>query len=99
MPVGWEGRLDRLEELPTRRSLSRVLGQRRTRAGVAESPHHVLEAGAAGQVVAGVAQAVTGELPVGEAWAFEVKWDGIRVVAAVGDARGPVGLDTTLVTS
>ncbi len=40
-------------------------------------------------------KAVTGELPAGEAWAFEVKWDGMRVVAAAGDPRRPVRLDTT----
>jgi hypothetical protein len=40
-------------------------------------------------------KAVTGELPVGDAWSFEVKWDGMRVVAAIGDARQPVRLDTT----
>ena len=40
-------------------------------------------------------KAVTGELPVGEAWSFEVKWDGMRVVAAIGDPRQPLRLDTT----
>ena len=40
-------------------------------------------------------KAITGELPAGEAWAFEVKWDGMRVVAAVGDPRRPLRLDTT----
>jgi bifunctional non-homologous end joining protein LigD len=40
-------------------------------------------------------KAVTGELPVGEAWSFEVKWDGMRVVAAIGDPQQPLRLDTT----
>ena len=30
-------------------------------------------------------KAVTGELPTGEGWAAEVKFDGMRIVAAVGD--------------
>jgi bifunctional non-homologous end joining protein LigD len=40
-------------------------------------------------------KAVTGELPVGEAWSFEMKWDGMRVVAAIGDPQQPLRLDTT----
>ena len=38
------------------------------------------------------AKALTGELPVGDAWAFEVTWDGMWVVAAIrgsGPARSP----------
>jgi bifunctional non-homologous end joining protein LigD len=41
-------------------------------------------------------KAVTGELPPpGDAWAAEVKWDGQRLVAAVGDPDQPLRLDTT----
>jgi bifunctional non-homologous end joining protein LigD len=41
-------------------------------------------------------KAVTGELPPpGDAWAAEVKWDGQRLVAAVGDPGQPLRLDTT----
>lgn len=40
-------------------------------------------------------KAVTGELPVGDGWAAEVKVDGMRVVAAVGDPDQPLRLDTT----
>jgi bifunctional non-homologous end joining protein LigD len=40
-------------------------------------------------------KAVTGELPAGDAWAAEVKFDGMRVVAAVGDPAQPLRLDTT----
>jgi bifunctional non-homologous end joining protein LigD len=40
-------------------------------------------------------KAVTGELPDGDAWAAELKWDGMRLVAAVGDPDQPLRLDTT----
>jgi bifunctional non-homologous end joining protein LigD len=41
-------------------------------------------------------KAVTGELPPpGDTWAAEVKWDGQRLVAAVGDPDQPLRLDTT----
>ena len=40
-------------------------------------------------------KAVTGELPTGEGWAAEVKFDGMRIVAAVGDPDHPLRLDTT----
>jgi bifunctional non-homologous end joining protein LigD len=40
-------------------------------------------------------KAVTGELPTGEGWAAEVKFDGMRIVAAVGDPDQPLRLDTT----
>ena len=42
-------------------------------------------------------KAVTGELPVGdtEAWSAEVKWDGQRLLAAVGSPDRPLRLDTT----
>jgi bifunctional non-homologous end joining protein LigD len=41
-------------------------------------------------------KAVTGELaPDGDAWAAEVKWDGQRLTAAVGDPAQPLRLDTT----
>lgn len=40
-------------------------------------------------------KAVTGELPSGEGWAAEVKFDGMRIVAAVGDPARPLRLDTT----
>ena len=41
-------------------------------------------------------KAVTGELPPpGDAWAAEVKWDGQRLVAAVGDPDQLLRLDTT----
>jgi bifunctional non-homologous end joining protein LigD len=41
-------------------------------------------------------EAVTGELPPpGDGWAAEVKWDGQRLVAAVGDPGQPLRLDTT----
>ncbi len=33
-------------------------------------------------------KAVTGELPDGDGWAFEPKWDGMRILAAVGDRDG-----------
>jgi bifunctional non-homologous end joining protein LigD len=43
--------------------------------------------------------AVAGSLPSGDSWAFEVKWDGVRVIAAVGGgrvrARGRSGKDVT----
>lgn len=39
---------------------------------------------------------VTGELPpAGDSWAAEVKWDGQRLIAAVGDPAQPLRLDTT----
>jgi bifunctional non-homologous end joining protein LigD len=31
-------------------------------------------------------KAVTGELPAGADWAFEVKWDGIRAIATLAGA-------------
>ena len=34
-------------------------------------------------------EAVTAVLPVGEAWAFKVKWDGMRRVPALGDPDQP----------
>jgi len=40
-------------------------------------------------------KAVTGVLPAAGSWAFELKWDGMRVVAAVGDPDQPLRLDTT----
>ncbi|HEY8545392.1 MAG TPA: hypothetical protein VIL36_10110, partial [Acidimicrobiales bacterium] len=40
-------------------------------------------------------KAVTGSLPTSGSWAFELKWDGMRVVAAVGDDEQPLRLDTT----
>lgn len=40
-------------------------------------------------------KAVTGELPSGEGWAAEVKFDGMRIMAAVGDPARPLRLDTT----
>lgn len=40
-------------------------------------------------------KAVTGELPTGDGWAAEVKFDGMRIVAAVGDPDQPLRLDTT----
>jgi len=40
-------------------------------------------------------KAVTGTLPTSGSWAFELKWDGMRVVAAVGDPSRPLRLDTT----
>lgn len=43
-------------------------------------------------------KAVTGQLPPGadtDAWSSEVKWDGQRLVAAVGDRAQPLRLDTT----
>jgi bifunctional non-homologous end joining protein LigD len=41
-------------------------------------------------------KAVTGELPPpGDGWAAEVKWDGQRLVAAVGEPGRPLRLDTT----
>jgi bifunctional non-homologous end joining protein LigD len=40
-------------------------------------------------------KAITGELPTGEGWAAEVKFDGMRIVAAVGDPDQPLRLDTT----
>jgi bifunctional non-homologous end joining protein LigD len=41
-------------------------------------------------------KAVTGELPASdEGWAYEIKWDGMRVVAAVGDLEQPLRLETT----
>lgn len=43
--------------------------------------------------------AVAGPLPTGDDWAFEVKWDGVRVVAALAGgrvrARGRSGRDVT----
>ena len=30
-------------------------------------------------------KAVTGKLPVTGSWAYELKWDGMRIVAAAGD--------------
>jgi bifunctional non-homologous end joining protein LigD len=30
-------------------------------------------------------KAVTGELPIGAGWAYEIKWDGMRAVVTVGD--------------
>src|SRR5262245_14574784 len=30
-------------------------------------------------------KAVTGDLPVGASWAYEIKWDGMRAGVAVGD--------------
>ena len=41
---------------------------------------------------------VTGQLPPGadtDAWSSEVKWDGQRLFAAVGDPAQPLRLDTT----
>ena len=32
--------------------------------------------------------AVAGPLPAGDDWAFEIKWDGVRVVTAVGVEGG-----------
>jgi bifunctional non-homologous end joining protein LigD len=29
-------------------------------------------------------KAVTGDLPIGEGWAYEIKWDGIRAIATIG---------------
>lgn len=40
-------------------------------------------------------KAVTGVLPTVGSWAFELKWDGMRVVAAVGDSDRQLRLDTT----
>lgn len=40
-------------------------------------------------------KAVSGELPSGAGWAAEVKFDGMRIVAAVGDPAKPLRLDTT----
>jgi bifunctional non-homologous end joining protein LigD len=40
-------------------------------------------------------KAVTGELPSGDGWAAEVKFDGMRIMAAVGDPDQPLRLDTT----
>jgi bifunctional non-homologous end joining protein LigD len=40
-------------------------------------------------------KAVTGDLPTGEGWAAEVKFDGMRILAAVGDPDQPLRLDTT----
>ncbi|MGH9213818.1 MAG: non-homologous end-joining DNA ligase [Acidimicrobiales bacterium] len=40
-------------------------------------------------------KAVTGELPTGDGWAAEVKFDGMRIMAAVGDPAHPLRLDTT----
>lgn len=40
-------------------------------------------------------KAVTGELPTGDGWAAEVKFDGMRIMAAVGDLEQPLRLDTT----
>ena len=41
-------------------------------------------------------KAVTGELPWSDdGWAYEIKWDGMRVVAAVGDPDQPLRLETT----
>ena len=40
-------------------------------------------------------KAVTGELPTGNGWAAEVKFDGMRIMAAVGDPAHPLRLDTT----
>jgi bifunctional non-homologous end joining protein LigD len=40
-------------------------------------------------------KAVTGELPTGDGWAAEVKFDGMRIMAAVGDPAQPLRLDTT----
>jgi len=40
-------------------------------------------------------KAVTGELPSGDGWAAEVKFDGMRIMAAVGDPERPIRLDTT----
>jgi bifunctional non-homologous end joining protein LigD len=41
-------------------------------------------------------KAVTGELPPpGDGWAAELKFDGMRVIAAVGDPDQPLRLDTT----
>ena len=42
-------------------------------------------------------KAVTGQLPTGDPdlWSAEVKWDGQRLVAAVGDPARPLRLDTT----
>jgi hypothetical protein len=41
-------------------------------------------------------KAVTGELPsTDDGWAYEIKWDGMRVIAAVGDSEQPLRLETT----
>jgi hypothetical protein len=40
-------------------------------------------------------EVVTAVLPVGEAWAFKVKWDGMRRVPALGDPDQPTRLHTT----
>jgi bifunctional non-homologous end joining protein LigD len=45
--------------------------------------------------------ATSGAMPHGDAWAFEVKWDGVRAIAHVGERAGAVrlvgrsGRDTT----
>ena len=40
-------------------------------------------------------KAVTGDLPSGDGWAAEVKFDGMRIMAAVGHPDQPLRLDTT----
>lgn len=43
-------------------------------------------------------KAVSGDVPIDDGWAFEIKWDGMRVVASVGDtttALSTNGLDVT----
>jgi bifunctional non-homologous end joining protein LigD len=41
-------------------------------------------------------KAVTGELPASDdGWSYEIKWDGMRVVAAVGGDDQPLRLETT----
>src|SRR5690606_26808187 len=41
-------------------------------------------------------KAVTGELPRGEGWAFEIKWDGIRAVAPIGGGRHQLWSSNTI---
>ncbi len=44
-------------------------------------------------------KAVAGDLPADDdAWAYEIKWDGMRVVASLEDRGGPTPHHTTLPT-
>lgn len=40
-------------------------------------------------------KATSGELPAGEGWAYEVKWDGMRLIADVDGEAGTLALRTT----
>lgn len=40
-------------------------------------------------------KAISGDLPTGDGWAYEIKWDGMRIVAYVNDTGQPLRLETT----